>query len=78
MPGWSLRPIMEPPSERVVRGPREGFTETLKENIAMVRRWVRAPELRVAKMQIGTRTRTDVAIMYLEDVANPDIVRKCT
>lgn len=74
MPGWSLRPIMEPPSERVVRGPREGFTETLKENIAMVRRWVRAPELRVAKMQIGTRTRTDVAIMYLEDVANPDIV----
>lgn len=74
MPGWSLRPIGEPPSEKLIRGPREGFTETLRENIAMVRRWVRDPELRVTKMQIGTRSRTDVAIMYLGDVANPDIV----
>ncbi|HCM19100.1 MAG TPA: spore germination protein, partial [Firmicutes bacterium] len=64
----------EPPSEKAIRGPREGFTETLRENIAMVRRWVRDPELRVTKMQIGTRTHTDVAIMYLGDVANPDIV----
>lgn len=73
-PGWTLRPIKEPPSQKVVRGPREAFTETLEQNIAMIRRWLRDPKLRVQKMQIGTRTKTDVAVLFLEDVARPQIV----
>jgi hypothetical protein len=73
-PGWSLRPILEPRTQKVIRGPRESFTETLKENIAMIRRWIRDPKLRVRKIRIGARTRTEVAVLYIEDLAHPEIV----
>ncbi|HEX3046924.1 MAG TPA: spore germination protein [Bacillota bacterium] len=73
-PGWSLRPILEPRTQKVIRGPRESFTETLEENIAMVRRWIKDPKLRVRKIRIGARTRTEVAILYIEDLAHPEIV----
>ena len=73
-PGWSRRPIQEPRTQKVIRGPRESFTETLEQNIAMVRRWIRDPKLRVHKIRIGARTRTEVAILYIEDLASPALI----
>jgi hypothetical protein len=73
-PGWALRPIQEPLVQKTIRGPREAFTETLEQNIAMIRRWIRDPKLRVQKTRIGARTQTEIAVLYLDDVANRTIV----
>ncbi|HHU81806.1 MAG TPA: spore germination protein [Firmicutes bacterium] len=72
--GWPYRSIDEPETEAVIRGPRVGFTETLRFNTAQVRRWIRDPDLRVKVTKVGRRSQTDVALVYLESVANPQVV----
>ncbi|HYH04420.1 MAG TPA: spore germination protein, partial [Bacillota bacterium] len=76
LPGFPRRQVTEPPTERVVRGSREGFTDVLTDNLGMVRRWIKDPNLRIESMLIGERTKTTVALLYLNDVANPDLVRE--
>ena len=76
IPGFVKRPVEEPVTEKAIRGPREGFTEVLKDNLGMVRRWVKDPNLRVERITLGERTKTDIAVLFLVDVANPDIVRE--
>ncbi len=71
-----LRGIDEPPAERGLRGSREGFIENLDINISMVRRRLRDPKLVVKKTVVGQRTRTQVAILYIEDIADPSIVQE--
>jgi stage V sporulation protein AF len=65
----------EPDIERVVRGARDGFTETLIFNTALTRRRVRDPSLRMEYLQVGTRSKTDIAISYIEDIADEDLVQ---
>lgn len=72
--GWAARAVEEPKTETVVRGPREGFTETLRTNTALIRRKIRNPNLVFETMKIGTRTKTDVSIAYLKGVVNIKIV----
>lgn len=64
----------EPDIERVVRGSRDGFTETILFNTALIRRRIRDPKLRTEILQAGTRSKTDICVAYIEDVANPDLV----
>lgn len=64
----------EPDLERVVRGAHDGFTETLVINTALTRRRLRDERLRFEIMKIGDRSKTDVAIAYLHDVANPELL----
>lgn len=66
----------EPDIERVVRGARDGFTETLIFNTALTRRRIRDASLRMEYMQIGTRSKTDIAVSYLEDVADKELVQE--
>lgn len=73
-PGWKGRGVEKPAIEFSLRGPREGFSETLIWNVALIRRRLRDPGLRVRKMRIGRRSRTEVALVYLEGVANADVV----
>lgn len=72
--GWPTRGIAEPETEAVVRGPHEGFVETLRVNTALVRHRLRAPGLRVEALKIGERTKTDVALLYIEGIANEKLV----
>ena len=72
---YPMRSVQEPEVERVVRGPRDGFIEVMLMNVALIRRRLRDPRLRVELFQIGTRSQTDVSLMYLEDVTNKDLVR---
>ncbi|MDR7077128.1 spore germination protein KA [Neobacillus niacini] len=71
---WADRGVEEPSSQTVVRGPKDGFTETLRKNTALVRRRIKDPNLWIDTQQIGTKTQTDVAIMYLKGVANDKTV----
>ncbi|NLO89376.1 MAG: spore germination protein [Clostridia bacterium] len=72
--GWEKRNITEPDIEKVIRGPRDGFTETLRVNTTLIRRRIRDPNLRVITIQIGRRSKTEVALIYIQDVANPALV----
>lgn len=72
--GWEKRAVTEPNTETVVRGPREGFTESLRTNTAMVRRKIQNPALQIRPLLIGKRTRTQVNILYVEGITNPALV----
>ena len=65
----------EPDLEKVVRGSRDGFTETLVYNTALIRRRLRDPQLRIEILQAGTRSKTDIVVAYIADIANPDLVQ---
>ncbi|NLA27002.1 MAG: spore germination protein [Firmicutes bacterium] len=64
----------EPDIEKITRGSRDGFVETLVFNVALIRRRIRDPQLRCEIMGAGRRSVTDIVIMYIKDVANAQIV----
>jgi hypothetical protein len=64
----------EPANESAIRGPRDGFTEDIFDNLSLIRKRLPDPNLQARESIIGRRTRTKVAVVYLEDVANPDLV----
>ncbi|ANB56652.1 GerA spore germination family protein [Anoxybacillus sp. B7M1] len=72
---YPVRGPQEPDMERVVRGARDGFVETIVFNTALTRRRVRDRTLRMEYMQVGRRSKTDICVCYIEDIANPEIVR---
>lgn len=74
--GGERRSIQEPATQQSVRGSRESFTESLGTNTAMVRRIVKSPDLWIESMKIGKVTKTDVAIMYLNGIADNDIIKE--
>ncbi|RRJ67680.1 spore germination protein [Paenibacillus oralis] len=76
LPGWEDRNVGEPSSQSVVRGPMEGFTERLRTNTALIRRKIKDRHLWLETFQIGKVTQTDVAIMYLDNVVNAEIVNE--
>ncbi len=65
----------EPDLEKVTRGSRDGFTETLIFNTALIRRRIRDGNLRFEITQVGERSKTDVVIGYIQDIANPKLVK---
>lgn len=72
--GWTVRAISEPESERVIRGPREGFNESLLINISMLRRKLRTPDLKLRYMTFGRRSRTKACICYLDSLVNKKVL----
>ena len=71
--GWVLRGINEPQTETVIRGPRDGFTETLRTNTALVRRRIKDTNLKIKMKKVGSRSKTDIAILYIADIANENL-----
>lgn len=74
--GGENREVREPSSQTVVRGPKDGFTETLRTNTALIRRKIKSPNLWIETKPIGRETMTDVAIMYIKDIANEKIIEE--
>ncbi|WP_053364700.1 spore germination protein [Bacillus sp. FJAT-27251] len=68
------RQPQEPDTEKVVRGSRDGFVENIIVNTALTRRRIRDERLRFEIMKVGERSKTDVAIGYIKDVANPALI----
>ncbi len=73
---YPVRGPEEPDTERVVRGSRDGYVETIVFNTALTRRRVRDRTLRMEYMQVGRRSKTDIVVSYIEDIADPDLVKK--
>ncbi|MFD3156135.1 spore germination protein [Haloimpatiens sp. FM7330] len=74
--GWKTRSITEPQSESVVIGPREGFTESINVNLSLIRRRINNQDLKFKFRKIGTRSRTRVAIVYVEGIVNNKILNE--
>lgn len=72
--GWETRSISEPQSSRVVRGPREGFTESIMTNLSLVRRKIKNPDLKFKFKEIGQRTNTKICICYIKGLALESIL----
>lgn len=68
------RTPQEPDTEKVVRGSRDGYVENIIVNTALTRRRIRDERLRFEIMRVGERSKTDVAIGFIKDVANQDLV----
>lgn len=76
--GWPMRGVSEPNTESLIRGPRDGFTETFRVNTALVRRRIRDHKLKLKQMRVGKRSFTDVGVMYIEDIVTPELVEEVT
>lgn len=75
-PGMKARNVEEPVSEPVVRGPRDGFTETLRVNTTLIRRRIKTSRLKIENFKVGLLTKTDVVLVYIEGIANGKVVEE--
>ncbi|MFC0270548.1 spore germination protein [Metabacillus herbersteinensis] len=73
---WQQRSVNDPPSEPVVYGPREGFTENIRTNTSMIRRRLKTSQLKLESITIGELSKTEVVIAYLEGIAQDSIVEE--
>ncbi|MUK87125.1 spore germination protein [Ornithinibacillus sp. L9] len=71
---YPVRSPGEPDLERVVRGSRDGYVETIVFNTALTRRRVRDRSLRMEYLQVGRRSQTDLCLCYIKDIADQDRV----
>ncbi|WP_081949418.1 spore germination protein [Paenibacillus durus] len=71
---WEKRSVTEPTSQGVIRGPKEGFTESLRTCTSMLRRRLKTADLRVEQFKIGRRTQTSVALVYLQGIASEQVL----
>ncbi|MRG86589.1 spore germination protein [Salinibacillus xinjiangensis] len=67
---YPVRGPAEPDLERVVRGSRDGYVETIVFNTALTRRRVRDRSLRMEYLQIGRRSKTDICLCYIDEIAD--------
>ncbi len=68
------RGVDEPSTEAAIRGPRDGFIESLKINTSLVRRRIKDTNLKIEVKPIGKRSKTNVGILYIKDIVNPDLI----
>ncbi len=73
---WQGRMVDEPATEAAVRGPREGFTETIRVNTSLLRRRIHHEKLRFETMKAGRRTGTDIMLVYIDDVVNRRVLEE--
>ena len=72
---YPVRGVEEPESDRVMRGARDGFVETLIFNTALIRRRIRDTRLRVVYKTVGEKSKTDIAMVYIEGEADEKYVK---
>ncbi|MGG4398351.1 spore germination protein [Paenibacillus thiaminolyticus] len=76
--GWPQRSITDPSIEASVKGSHQGFVETASQNIALIRRYIPNRELKIKQLKVGTRGENTLSIMYLRDVADPEVLQELT
>lgn len=72
----TVRAVTEPPTSVVIKGPREGFNESLKYNLALIRKRVKTSDLVIKILEIGEITKTQVSVVYIDSVADKKVVKE--
>lgn len=73
---WPYRSIEEPQTQTMVRGPREGFIESLQVNMTLLRRRMSTPSLHFLPIEAGDMTRTKLLVGYLDTVVDKEVLNK--
>ena len=73
---YPQRGIEEPPTSTVINGPREGFTETLKTNLSLIRKRLTSKDLKIEELVVGKRTKTRINLLYFNDIADKRVVEE--
>lgn len=74
--GYPGAGVKEPDSEKVIRGSKEGFTDSVKTNTALIRKRIRSTRVKVKNIQQGLYSHTLVNLVYMEDLAYPSVVEE--
>jgi spore germination protein KA len=72
----STRSIEEPSTQGIIRGPKDGFTESSDTNLSLIRRRIKNPSLRFERHTIGSDTATTVYICYIDGIVNHGILEE--
>lgn len=70
------RSVSPPEVENTIKGPKDAFVETVRSNTSLIRRHLRSPDLRIYETQVGRRSLTNVSMVYLEGITNPELVAR--
>ena len=70
------RGIQEPPTSKVIKGPREGFVEDIYTNLGLIRKRLKTPNLQLVDIDIGRQTNTKISVIYLKGIAREDILNR--
>ncbi len=73
---FEKRAIQEPPTSTVIKGPREGFVETLPVNVSLIRRRIKSPHLIMKNHEVGRFSKTSVTVCYLDNIADKNLVKE--
>ena len=73
---FEVRAISEPPTGLSIKGPRNGFTESIKSNLSLIRRYIKSPDLKVENFQKGRYTNTDISLIYINGIVKEGLVNK--
>ncbi|NLC14868.1 MAG: spore germination protein [Firmicutes bacterium] len=74
--GFNQREVSQPSTESTIRGSKEGFVEALATNVSLIRRRIRNSNLRVEHYVLGAVSKTSVALVYIEGIANPGVIEE--
>ncbi|WP_082361000.1 spore germination protein [Bacillus sp. FJAT-28004] len=74
--GWPQRAVEDSRIEASLRGAHQSFVETGSQNIALIRRYIPNRELKIKELSVGQRGKIKLSIMYLADVANPELLKE--
>ncbi|MDQ0063830.1 spore germination protein KA [Paenibacillus harenae] len=72
--GFEKRNVAEPEAEVSVRGPRDGFTETLRINTSLIRRRIHSPKLKIESITVGRVSQTDIGLVYIDGIVSNAIL----
>ena len=72
---FESRAVSEPPTSTVIKGPREGFVESLPQNVSLLRKKIKSPDLIFENLTIGRYSQTPVSLCYIKGVANNELVK---
>jgi len=70
------RGIAAPDVENTAKGPKDAFVETVRSNTSLVRRHLRTPDLRLYETKVGRRSLTNVTVVWVEGLTNPQLVER--
>lgn len=73
--GYPNMGVKQVDSEKVIRGSNEGFCESVKQNAALIRKRVRSPKVKVKQIKAGVRSKTNVYLVYMEDLVYPHLLK---
>lgn len=73
---YPTRGVSKAETEVVVQGPKDAFLESIAVNIVLLRRRIHDTRLKLKRKQLGSRSRTDAALLYMEDLVRPEVLRR--